>query len=142
MALRPRESPTSMASRCTAQALADGGGGAEVGGSAGAAEKSVVTPMAGFASTGSVPISGTSPAVVAASLVPSASGRPSQEPAGVANSAPKSVVTPMAGLAGGGPASAPVAVADGRSATGSLAGVADPCPHKPGDRTQTPASLK
>src|SRR5689334_11790267 len=119
MALRPRERPTSMASRCTAQALADGG--AAVGGSAGTTPKSVVTPLAGFAPPGSVPIPVTSPTVLAASLVPSASGGPSQEPADLANSAPKSVVTPLAGFAGGGPASAPVAVADGRSATDSLA---------------------
>src|SRR5450755_2821646 len=140
MALRPRESPTSMASRCTAQALADDSGGAEVGGSAGAAPKSVVTAMAGFAPTGLALTPATAPAMVAAPVVPSAFGRASQEPAGVANSAPKSVVTSMAGFAGVGPPSAPVAVADGRSATGSLEGVDDPCPHKPGDRTPTPAS--
>src|SRR5450432_4368503 len=137
MALRPRERPTSMASRCTAQALADGGGA-----EAGAAPKSVVTAMAGFAPTGLALTPATAPAMVAAPVVPSAFGRASQEPAGVANSAPKSVVTSMAGFAGVGPPSAPVAVAGGRSATGSLAGVADPCPHKPGDRTPTPASLK
>src|SRR5271169_6106740 len=129
-----------MASRCTAQALADGG--AEVGGSAGAAPKSVVTAMAGFASPGSVPPPVVVPAMVVAPLVPSASARASLEPAHVANSAPKSVVTAMAGFAGGGPASAPLAVAHRGSATGSLAGVADPCPHKPGYRTPTPASLK
>jgi len=39
-----------MASRCTAQALADAGGGAAF--SSGAYAKSVVTAMAGFASTG------------------------------------------------------------------------------------------
>src|ERR1017187_10536348 len=39
MALRPRESPSSMASRCTAQVLADGGGGAVF--AAGSTPKSV-----------------------------------------------------------------------------------------------------
>src|SRR5450432_4116055 len=93
-----RDAP--LASRCRAQALADGGG---IGvGAAGATPKSVVTSLAGFASTGSA-------------MVPSASGWASPEPTEGANSAPKSVVTPMAGLAGGGPASAPTAVADGGS---------------------------
>src|ERR1700682_4933057 len=101
MALRPRESPSSMASRCTAQALADDGGTADC--SAGATPKSVVTAMAGLASTGSAP---TLWAVSAAGapVVPSADEWVWQEPADVANSAPKSVVTSMAGFAGGGPA--------------------------------------
>jgi len=128
-----------MASRCTAHELADCSG-ADAS-AAGATPKSVVTSMAGFAWVGSVP-----PPVVAsagtAPVVTSASGWAPQEPAGVADSAPKSVVTSMAGFAEGGPASAPVAVADGRSVAASLAGFADPCPHKPDGRKATPASLR
>jgi len=128
-----------MASRCTAHALADGGG--TTASAAGATPKSVVTSLAGFAWVGSAP-----PPVAAsagtAPVVTSASGWAPQEPAGVADSAPKSVVTSMAGFAEGGPASAPVAVADGRSVAASLAGFADPCPHKPDGRKATPASLR
>jgi hypothetical protein len=59
-----------------------------------------------------------------AAMGPSVSGCASQESGEVANSMPKSVVTPMVGFAGGGPASAPVAVAGGRSA------LADRCHHQ------------
>src|SRR5450756_3035353 len=131
MALRPRASPSSMASRCTAHALADDCGGAVF--TAGATPKSVVTSMAGFAGGGSLPITVSAPAGIGP-VVTSASGGASREAAGVANSAPKSVVTPMAVFARSGPPSAPMAV------TASLAGFADPRPHKPGGRRPTPAS--
>src|SRR5450759_5942119 len=122
MALRPRESPSSMASRCTAHELADCSG-ADAS-AAGATPKSVVTAMAGFAWVGSAPTP-VATSTVAAPMGPPASGWASRTSADVANSAPESVITPLAGFAGGGPASAPVAVADGRSPTGSLAGLAD-----------------
>ena len=133
MALRPRESPSSMASRCTAHELADCSG-ADAS-AAGATPKSVVTSMAGFAWAESAPTAVTASAG-AAPVVKLASGWASPEATGVTNSAPKSVVTSMAGFAGGGPPSAPMAV------TASLAGFADPRPHKPGGRSPTPASLR
>jgi hypothetical protein len=58
---------------------------------AGAAPKSVVTSMAGFAWARSVP----SPVASAAPVVTAASGGASPESGGVANSTPKSVVTPI-----------------------------------------------
>jgi hypothetical protein len=77
--------------------------------------------MAGFAVAGSA-------VAEAAVMVSAASGWAALGSADVANSAPKSVVTCMAGLTCGSPATATV-------------GVAAPRPHKPGDRTATPASL-
>src|ERR1035441_5636435 len=82
MALRPRESPSSMASRCTAHALADGCGGAVF--AANSAPKSVVTSMAGFAGAGSTTTALTASAG-AAPVVTSASGWTSREATGVAN---------------------------------------------------------
>src|SRR5271165_4503417 len=94
MALRPRASPNSMASRCTAHALAEGAS------SAGATPKSVVTAMAGFASD------------CTASADAATSGQLSPEFVGGVNSAPKSVVTAMAGFAEGGPLSSLAEVSD------------------------------
>ena len=116
MALRPRANPSSMASRCTAHALAEG--------ASSATPKSVITAMAGFASAGT------------AAAADATSGQLSPVFLEGVNSAPKSVVTFMAGFAGGGPASAPVVVAGGRSA------IAVRCPHRPGGLTATPASLR
>src|ERR1035437_3477630 len=99
MALRPRESPSSMASRCTAQVLPDAGGA----GAAAGATPNVVTSMAGFAGSGSAPLPVTA-STDTAPVVTSASGCASPEPGTVADSAPKSVVTSMAGFVGDGPA--------------------------------------
>ena len=115
-----------MASRCMAHALADVGDTAVW--AAEAKPKSVVTPMAGFAATGSAPTP-LAKSVTAMTVAPSASRSTAQERAGVAKSTPKSVVTALAGFAQAGPASASVAVVGGGSATG------DPRPHKPGART-------
>src|ERR1700691_2605512 len=115
MALRPRESPTSMTSRCTAQALADVGETAV--GSAEATPKSVVTPMAGFAATASAPTP-VGQSRTATGAAASLSGSASQEGAGMAKSAPKPVVTAMAGFAPDCTESASVAVAGGGSAAG------------------------
>jgi hypothetical protein len=131
-----------MASRCTAQVLADDG--AAAASAAGATPKSVVTSMAGFAWAESAPTA-VAASAGAAPVVKSASGGAPQEPAGVSDSAPKSVVasTSMAGFADGGPAPAPEAVVGRSSATASLAaGFADRCPHKPDGLTVTPASRR
>jgi hypothetical protein len=109
-----------MASRCTAHALADVGAAAVC--SAKATPKSVVTPMAGFASTGSAPTS-LAESVAAVTVAPSASEGVSPEPASLANSAPKSVDTAMAGFAPGSWEPASAAIAGSGSATG------DPRPH-------------
>ena len=138
MALRPRESPSSIASRCTAHALADADGG--TASAAGATPKSVVTSMAGFEWARSAP----SPVASAAPVVTSTSGGASPESGRVANSAPKSVVTSLAGFAetgslvdsGGGFAAA-------ESVITSLAGFAGGCrPQLPGGRKAIPAAFR
>src|SRR5579864_1582591 len=82
MALRPRESPSSITSRCGAQELADGlrpgcGWGEAVKLTSDSAPKSVITSVAGFAGTGSLLTSG----------------------AGFSGA--ESVITPLAGFAAG-----------------------------------------